>query len=146
MMRNFFLAAFILAAVSSLFLQSASSQEQAETYNSCRKGLAVFERLCRQSFSKNVQRFQDCVIYRMQMLRFKFRNSYRLLSLDDFYCIGKPRSCRDGVRLTKEACFVQGRSGGAYAYRKCLNTVMNHYGYDKGADYMIMARGLICTP
>ena len=116
----------------------------AKSDTSCGEALRAFQFHCNNRRAITVQKFQDCVIYRMAMLGLKFRDSYRLLDLKDFYCVGKPQSCPEGIELAKRACSIYRARNPRSAFRKCTNIVMRNYGYRQNKHYNILQNKLVC--
>ena len=121
------------------------TKSSAQRQRSCEDGLRAFDSYCKSRHAKYSLKFQDCVIYRMAMIGHKFRYSYRLLGPENFYCVGKPLSCSEGVKLTIRACSGHHLSRRGPGFRKCVKTVMSNYGYRKGPHYSAVRNKMVCN-
>lgn len=123
----------------------ADTGSSAQRQRSCEDGLRAFDSYCKSRHSKYSLKYQDCVIYRMAMIGHNFRYSYRLLGPENFYCVGKPLSCSEGVELTIRACSSGRASRRGQGLRKCVKIVMSNYGYKPDQHYRIVGSKLVCN-
>ena len=143
-MKPLNMAILTVAGVIAATPATAGPKSLATSDTSCGEALRAFQFRCNKNRAITVQKFQDCVIYRMAILGFKFRDSYRLLDLKDFYCVGKPKSCHEGIELTTRACSIYRTRNPRGGFRKCTNIVMKNYGYRQNKHYNILQNKMVC--
>lgn len=143
-MKQLNMAILVVVGVIAATPATAAPKSLAKSDASCGEALRAFQFHCNSSRANTIQKFQDCVIYRMAILGFKFRDSYRLLDLRDFYCVGEPRSCHEGIELATRACSIYRARNPQRGFRKCTNIVMRNYGYRQNKHYNILQSKMVC--